>query len=70
MAKKTKTFDEKLTEIWSLCGQGKEQFRVSAIRELGIQTLWVSGDAGNNHRGIELQRFPMFTVFVTAEQSR
>ena len=67
---KPKTFDEKLADIWTLCDRGEEQFHVSALPELGIQTLWVNGDSkeGYQHRGWELQRFPLFTIFVTAEE--
>lgn len=67
---KPKTYDEKLADVWTLCEKGKEHFRVTAYPEMGIQSLWVSGDSteGYKHRGWELQRFPLFSVFVTAEQ--
>ena len=68
---KPKTSAEKIADIWTLCGNGREKFHVSAFPDTGIQTLWVNGDSSNGyqHRGWEVQRFPIFTIFVTAEES-
>ncbi len=66
--RKTLTFQEKIAAI--RLEFGREEFRCSAFPRMGFQTLWVSGDSSHAHRGIELVRFPLFTVFTFEEKPR
>jgi hypothetical protein len=66
--RKTLTFQEKIAAIRREFG--REEFRCSAFPRIGFQTLWVSGSNHLVHRGCELARFPMFTVFIFEEKPR
>jgi len=65
--KKRLTYREKIEDIRREFG--REEFRCTAFPQLGFQTLWVSGSSQTyRHRGVEMARFPMFTVFVVEER--